>query len=219
MRSSIKDEATSSSFEKLVKVGTDLDPSVIDKADYAYDVYEAYNAYNNEMQETGNEYEAAKKAGDSFGESVAGGLISSTAVDMVVDNIGVIAEATAESGPLAPIIAGGLFLGYLEWEAYKAGELDEVTPAGIEDPNELKDGIDDLVKDLEDKYEKTKDKVERKDPLAIDLDMDGVETVSTENGVYFDLDKNGYAEKTGWTFSMNSEQLTVRNGLVLSLAV
>lgn len=37
-----------------------------------------------------------------------------------------------------------------------------------------------------------------RDPLAIDLDGDGLETVSTEKGTHFDLDGNGYAEKTGW---------------------
>ena len=40
--------------------------------------------------------------------------------------------------------------------------------------------------------------VRRRDPLSIDLDGDGVETVSTENVVYFDLNKNGFAEKMGW---------------------
>lgn len=39
---------------------------------------------------------------------------------------------------------------------------------------------------------------EIRSPLAIDLDGDGVETVSVDNGVYFDHDGNGFAEKTGW---------------------
>ena len=36
------------------------------------------------------------------------------------------------------------------------------------------------------------------DPIILDLDGDGVETVSLENGVYFDHDGNLFAEKTGW---------------------
>ena len=69
-------------------------------------------------------------------------------------------------------------------------------PGGSSGLNEL---LGDLFDKLREKYEDAKDtSPQRKDPLAIDLDMDGVETVSTENGVYFDLDKNGYAEKTGW---------------------
>ncbi len=39
---------------------------------------------------------------------------------------------------------------------------------------------------------------ETRSPLAIDLDGDGVETVSVDNGVCFDHDGNGFAEKTGW---------------------
>ncbi len=38
----------------------------------------------------------------------------------------------------------------------------------------------------------------RRDPISVDLDNDGIETVSSENGVYFDLDASGTAEKTGW---------------------
>ncbi len=35
-------------------------------------------------------------------------------------------------------------------------------------------------------------------PLVVDLDGDGVETTTEENGVYFDHDNNGFAEKTAW---------------------
>ncbi len=37
------------------------------------------------------------------------------------------------------------------------------------------------------------------DPIAIDMDGDGIETIGKdESSAYFDLDKNGFAEKTGW---------------------
>ena len=35
-------------------------------------------------------------------------------------------------------------------------------------------------------------------PLTLDLDGNGVETVSVNDGVYFDHDGNGFAEKSGW---------------------
>ena len=35
-------------------------------------------------------------------------------------------------------------------------------------------------------------------PLVIDLDGNGVETTTEEDGVYFDHDNNGFAEKTAW---------------------
>ena len=41
-----------------------------------------------------------------------------------------------------------------------------------------------------------------RDPIAIDMDGDGVETLSQTDGAYFDLDKNGFAEKTGWIKAM-----------------
>ena len=37
-----------------------------------------------------------------------------------------------------------------------------------------------------------------RDPLIIDLNGDGVHTTNVENGVYFDIDNNGFAEKTAW---------------------
>ena len=36
------------------------------------------------------------------------------------------------------------------------------------------------------------------DPLIFDLDGDGIETVSLKDGVNFDFDNNGFAEKIGW---------------------
>lgn len=39
----------------------------------------------------------------------------------------------------------------------------------------------------------------RIDPIVLDLDGNGIDTISVdEGGVYFDLDNNGFAEKTGW---------------------
>ncbi len=37
-----------------------------------------------------------------------------------------------------------------------------------------------------------------RDPLIIDLNGDGVHTTTVEDGVYFDIDNNGFAEKTAW---------------------
>lgn len=38
----------------------------------------------------------------------------------------------------------------------------------------------------------------RRDPLILDLDGDGIETINVANGAYFDHDANGFAEQTGW---------------------
>ena len=36
------------------------------------------------------------------------------------------------------------------------------------------------------------------DPLALDLDGDGIRTIAIDNGVFFDHDANGFHEHTGW---------------------
>jgi hypothetical protein len=36
------------------------------------------------------------------------------------------------------------------------------------------------------------------DPLVLDLDGDGISTLSQENGVFFDFDANGFHELSGW---------------------
>jgi len=41
----------------------------------------------------------------------------------------------------------------------------------------------------------------RIDPLLVDLDGDGIETTTVGNGVYFDHDKNGFAQQSAWVTS------------------
>ena len=52
-----------------------------------------------------------------------------------------------------------------------------------------------------------------RDPLIIDLDeIRGVQLTDVENGVHFDLDKNGFAEKTAWTEENDGFLALDRNG-------
>lgn len=51
------------------------------------------------------------------------------------------------------------------------------------------------------------------DPLVIDLDGDGIETIAMENcNVHFDLDNSGFAEKTGWISPDDGFIVLDRNG-------
>lgn len=51
------------------------------------------------------------------------------------------------------------------------------------------------------------------DPLALDLNGDGVvSTLSQANGVHFDLDNSGFAEKTGWVAPEDGFLVLDRNG-------
>lgn len=47
-------------------------------------------------------------------------------------------------------------------------------------------------------YTSAEKAVPQRDPLIIDLGEEGIELTDVENGVYFDLDNNGFAEKTAW---------------------
>ncbi|MED4330902.1 calcium-binding protein, partial [Schinkia azotoformans] len=51
----------------------------------------------------------------------------------------------------------------------------------------------------------------RIDPLIIDLDGDGIETRNVNGQTYFDLDRNGFAEQTGWVGSDDGLLVLDRN--------
>ena len=52
----------------------------------------------------------------------------------------------------------------------------------------------------------------RGDPLILDLDGDGTETIAVADGAYFDHDSNGFAERTGWAGSDDGLLVWDRNG-------
>lgn len=54
--------------------------------------------------------------------------------------------------------------------------------------------------------------IARWDPLILDLDGDGIETTNISSGAYFDLDNNGFAEKSGWVNSDDGILVMDRNG-------
>lgn len=63
------------------------------------------------------------------------------------------------------------------------------------------DTIDEVIKEIHgesDDYDKAGKAQPPRDPLIIDLGETGIELRSLEHGVNFDLDNNGFAEKTAW---------------------
>ena len=58
--------------------------------------------------------------------------------------------------------------------------------------------INRLIKEKNSAYNSAEKAAPQRDPLIIDLDEVGIELTDIENGVYFDLDSNGYAEKAAW---------------------
>lgn len=70
--------------------------------------------------------------------------------------------------------------------------LNRVSPIGL--PQTCK-GIGDGVAH---KFKEAKDFIERRDPLTLDLDNDGIETVASSVGIMFDFDADGKKTGTGW---------------------
>lgn len=66
-----------------------------------------------------------------------------------------------------------------------------------EDYEEAEEIIKDIQKESEE-YEKASKTQPPKDPLIIDLGEEGIELCTVKDGVNFDLDNNGFAEKTAW---------------------
>ena len=58
--------------------------------------------------------------------------------------------------------------------------------------------LSDILADIFGLYDKAGAYTYPVDPLIFDLDGDGIETVSVKDGVNFDFDNNGFAEKIGW---------------------
>ena len=63
---------------------------------------------------------------------------------------------------------------------------------------ELGDNLSDLFDTIFNLYDDAGAYTYPVDPLIFDLDSDGIETVSLKDGVNFDFDNNGFAEKIGW---------------------
>ncbi|MCV4274968.1 hypothetical protein OH710_20190, partial [Pseudomonas capsici] len=65
-------------------------------------------------------------------------------------------------------------------------------PFGVPDFRKIGE---DLKKEMEKSFGRAED---ARSPLILDLDGDGVETLSTIDGIHFDHDGNGFSERSGW---------------------
>lgn len=77
------------------------------------------------------------------------------------------------------------------------------------------DTIDEVIKEIHgesDDYDKAGKAQPPRDPLIIDLGEAGIELRSLEHGVNFDLDNNGFAEKTAWIGTEDGFLALDRNG-------
>ncbi len=71
---------------------------------------------------------------------------------------------------------------------------------------------DETSDDTNNEYENSGNTPPPRDPLIIDLGKTGIELTDVNNGVHFDIDKNGFAEKTAWTDGEDGFLVLDRNG-------
>ena len=138
----------------------------------AFVVSTAYDAYQyKEAYDAGDTVKCKQILGDwliEAGGSAVGGTAGWLAT---ARTLAILTTIGVEAGAAGAFIVGalGAYIGY------KAGEfvMDELRALFQE-----AEGI--------------------RSPLIIDLDGDGVETISLAHGIHFDHDNNGFAEQTGW---------------------
>lgn len=141
---------------------------VADVVDVGITFCTAYDQYKN------GDIEKASDTLGRWGMNTLGSTAAGTAAGM---GVGALVATGVISGPVgwAAIITAGLvggLLGECIWDWFLDPLNDDYTNAGNAQPP--------------------------RDPLTIDLGSLGIELTTLENGVHFDLDKNGFAEKTAW---------------------
>lgn len=150
--------------------------TVGDVADVVTTASTAYQQYKN------GDIEGATDTLGSWGMSTLGGMAG-----------GAGAGALAGIG-MGTLVAAGLVSGPIGWATIAAAGLAGGILGGF-----LGESIWDWLLDpLNDEYTNAGNAQPPRDPLAIDLGALGIELTTLENGVNFDLDKNGFAEKTAW---------------------
>ena len=92
-------------------------------------------------------------------------------------------------------------------------DFDNTMSHAISDINaQLSSDIDHLMHDMSDSFGFARMLVNRRDPFVLDLDGDGIETVSADGSVLFDHDGNGMRTGTGWVGSDDGLLVLDRNG-------
>ncbi len=120
---------------------------------------------------------------------------SSTIVKACKDFLNAVREAKLANDPKQLIIAYNNFMSYASAFGISNKDILNMTT------EELQEKINKILEKIQgnsDEYSEAETSLPPSDPLIIDFGRDGIELHSIENGVNFDLDNNGFAEKTAW---------------------
>ena len=90
---------------------------------------------------------------------------------------------------------------FREWVSEKVGWdkfLDQLEKDILDGLLDLSKNLSDFGKNIKDWWDRAKSWTWPRDPIILDLDGDGLETVGLAGNVYFDHDGDGVLTKTGW---------------------
>ncbi|MHC8405674.1 calcium-binding protein [Pseudomonas sp. TMB3-21] len=136
--------------------------------------------------------------------------VAHVALDLGAVAGGIVAITTSSTAVLTVVGAASIAVLLIEnfpeiLEFYTEQELQRQIENGYRTPMPIETGIEGLLlpvtgvsSDTNTNYSSALNFVPRIDPLALDLDGDGVETVSSTNGIIFDFDGDGVRTGTGW---------------------
>lgn len=163
----------------------------IDVITTVYDIYKTVETVVEECKD--GDYEGVTKTIYSYATTESIGFLMGEAFIPAFASVG------AAFGPVGMVIGGAI--GAIACGVL-AGEFSEMFW-------DLGESISDLWDTL---FGSASSAQPPRDPLAIDLGKLGIELTSVKDGVHFDLDKNGFAEKTAWIGTEDGFLVLDRNG-------
>ncbi|WP_019448919.1 calcium-binding protein [Cupriavidus sp. BIS7] len=137
--------------------------------------------------------------------SIALGWAAAGAMGWLMAGVGVVVGMPVAFPAIAIGIAAGAgsYFGGALWPETKEYWLDSEFLRG------LTNNIGDVITGIADTFKRAET---TRSPIILDLDGDGVETIGTGSGVYFDHDNNGFAENSGWVGKDDGILVWDRNG-------
>ena len=104
---------------------------------------------------------------------------------------------------------------FREWVSEKVGWdkfLDQLEKDILDGLLDLRKNLSDFGKNIKDWWDRAKSWTWPRDPIILDLDGDGLETIGLAGNVYFDHDGDGVLTKTGWAGANDALLVWDRNG-------
>lgn len=104
---------------------------------------------------------------------------------------------------------------FREWVSEKVGWdkfLDQLEKDILDGLLDLSKNLSDFGKNIKDWWDRAKSWTWPRDPIILDLDGDGLETIGLAGNVYFDHDGDGVLTKTGWAGANDALLVWDRNG-------